>query len=83
MPLIPKQKRGFPPTVLRTLEKLVIKIEINANVCFNKRNRNSVGREEYFDQDLHNHRYAVECISAWIDSFRLLLNRFYTAVERI
>lgn len=30
------------------------KKEINANVCFNKRNGNAEDREEYFDQDLYN-----------------------------
>ena len=57
------------------------KKEINANVCFNKRNGNTEDREEYFDQDLYDQRYAVERTNAWMDSFRSLLNRFDTTVE--
>ena len=57
------------------------KKQINANVCFNKRNGNSQDREEYFDQDLYDQRYAVERTNAWMDSFRSLLNRFDTTVE--
>ena len=55
--------------------------EINANVCFNKRNGKTQDREEYFDQDLYNERYAVERTNAWMDSFRSLLNRFDTTIE--
>jgi len=55
--------------------------EINANICFNKRNGKTQDREEYFDQDLYNERYAVERTNAWMDSFRSLLNRFDTTVE--
>lgn len=54
------------------------KKEINANVCFNKRNGNTQDRDEYFDQELYEQRYAVERTNAWIDSFRSLLNRFDT-----
>jgi len=57
------------------------KKEINANVCFNKRNGNTQDREEYFDQDLYDERYAVERTNAWMDSFRSLLNRFDTTTE--
>jgi transposase len=57
------------------------KKEINANVCFNKRNGKTQDREEYFDQDLYNERYAVERTNAWMDSFRSLLNRFDTTIE--
>lgn len=56
------------------------KKEINANVCFNKRNGNS-DRDEYFDQKLYNERYAVERTNAWMDSYRSLLNRFDTTIE--
>ena len=55
--------------------------EINANICFNKRNGNTQYRDEYFDQDLYNERYAVERTNAWMDSFRSLLNRFDTTIE--
>lgn len=51
---------------------------INANVCFNKRNGNP-DRDEYFDKELYNERYAVERTNAWMDSYRSLLNRFDTA----
>lgn len=55
--------------------------DINANVCFNKRNGNAQDREEYFDQELYDKRYAVERTNAWMDSFRSLLNRFDTTIE--
>ena len=54
--------------------------EINANVCFNKRNGNT-DRDECFDQLLYNERYIIERTNAWLDSFRSLLNRFDTSVE--
>jgi transposase len=53
------------------------KKEINANVCFNKRNGN-VDRDEYFDQLLYNERFKIERTNAWMDNFRSLLNRFDT-----
>lgn len=40
------------------------KKEINAHVCFNKRNGNTEDREECFDQDLYDERYAVEHTNA-------------------
>lgn len=55
------------------------KKEINANICFNKRNGNA-DRNEYFDQELYNQRYKIERTNAWMDSFRSLLNRFDTTV---
>jgi transposase len=55
------------------------KKEINANICFNKRNGN-VDRDEYFDIELYKERYAIERTNAWMDSFRSLLNRFDTTV---
>lgn len=55
------------------------KKEINANVCFNKRNGDS-DRDEYFDQLLYNERYKIERTNAWMDSFRSLLNRFDTTI---
>jgi transposase len=54
--------------------------EINANVCFNKRN-GEVDRDEYFDEELYEERYSVERTNAWMDSYRSLLNRFDTTVE--
>jgi len=57
------------------------KKNIHANVCFNKRNGNIDDRNEYFDQELYNERYAVERTNAWMDSFRSLLNRFDTTIE--
>lgn len=53
--------------------------EINANICFNKRNGN-MDRDEYFDQELYRQRYSIERTNAWMDSFRSLLNRFDTTV---
>lgn len=55
--------------------------QINANICFNKRNGNSDDRDDYFDQELYDERYAVERTNAWIDSYRSLLNRFDTSTE--
>ena len=54
--------------------------DINANVCFNKRNGN-VDRDEYFDQELYDERYVIERTNAWMDNFRSLLNRFDTTIE--
>jgi transposase len=54
--------------------------EINANICFNKRN-GDLDRDEYFDQELYGHRYSVERTNAWMDSYRSLLNRFDTTIE--
>jgi transposase len=54
--------------------------DINANICFNKRNGNT-DRDEYFDRELYDERYAVERTNAWMDSYRSLLNRFDTTVE--
>lgn len=56
------------------------KKEINANICFNKRNGNT-DRDEYFDQELYDLRYAIERTNAWMDTFRSLLNRFDTTTE--
>lgn len=53
------------------------KKEINANVCFNKRNAKA-NRDEYFDPLLYKERYKIERTNAWMDSFRSLLNRFDT-----
>jgi len=64
----------------REFRKSCDKKQINANVCFNKRNRN-VERDEYFDKELYNKRYMVERTNAWMDSYRSLLNRFDTTTE--
>ena len=53
--------------------------QINANICFNKRNGNT-DRDEYFDPELYKQRYAIERTNAWMDSYRSLLNRFDTTV---
>jgi len=58
---------GFDATNFRTS---CIEKEINANICFNKRNGKTQDRQEYFDQELYNERYAVERTNAWMDSFR-------------
>jgi transposase len=55
------------------------KKEINANVCFNKRNGDT-DREEYFDQLLYKERYKIKRTNAWMDNFRSLLNRFDTSI---
>lgn len=51
--------------------------EINTNICFNKRNGGK-DRNEYFDKELYNERFAVEPTKAWMDSFRSLPNGFDT-----
>lgn len=65
----------------KTFRDSCAKKEINANVCFNKRNGNTENREEYFDQELYDQRYIIERTNAWMDSFRSLLNRFDTTTE--
>ena len=55
------------------------KKEINANVCFNKRN-GDIDRNEYFDKLLYNERYKIERTNTLMDSFRSLLNRFDTTI---
>jgi len=57
------------------------KKEINANICFIKRNGNSADRDEYFDKELYDQLYMVERTNAWMDSYRSLLNRFDTTIE--
>jgi len=64
----------------KDFRKSCYKNNINANICFNKRNASSE-RDEYFDKKLYNERYAVERTNAWIDSYRSLLNRFDTTIE--
>lgn len=67
--------------VLRTSEVLAIKSKSTPTYCFNKRNGNSDDRDNYFDQELYDERYAVERTNAWMDSYRSLLNRFDTSTE--
>ena len=62
----------------RNFRKSCHKTEINANICFNKRNGDKTNRDEYFDKELYEERYAVERTNAWMDSYRSLLNRFDT-----
>lgn len=64
----------------KDFRKACAKKDINANICFNKRNGDT-DRDEYFDKELYDERYAVERTNAWMDSFRSLLNRFDTTVE--
>jgi len=64
----------------KNFRKSCNKKDIHPNVCFNRRNGNT-DRNEYFDQDLYDERYAVERTNAWMDSFRSLLNRFDTTIE--
>ncbi len=64
----------------REFRESCAKRDINANICFNKRN-GSTDRDEYFDQKLYDHRYAIERTNAWMDSFRSLLNRFDTTTQ--
>ena len=43
--------------------------------------RENGNRDQYFDKDLYNQRYAIERTNAWMDSYRSLLNRFDTTTE--
>jgi len=54
--------------------------EINANICFNKRNGDA-DRDEYFDQELYIKDMPLKRTNAWMDSFRSLLNRFDTTTS--
>ena len=56
------------------------KKEINANISFNKRNKNS-DRDEYFDKELYQKRYVEERTNAWRDRYRSLRNRFVMTTE--
>lgn len=75
---------AMPETVAgghNDLYVIVVQFEVvtvtleEADICFNKRNRNR-DTVEYFDQDLYDRRYAVERTNGWMDSYRSLLNRF-------
>ncbi len=64
----------------KDLRKVCSDKNIQANICFNKRNSNHE-REEYFDKELYKQRYAIERTNAWLDGFRSLLNRYDTTTE--
>jgi transposase len=64
----------------REFRESCAKRDINANICFNKRN-GSTDRDDHFDQKLYDQRYAIERTNAWMDSFRSLLNRFDTTTQ--
>ncbi len=51
---------GFDPKDFR---QSYDKKEMNADICFNKRNGNT-DRDEYFDKELYDQRYAVERTNA-------------------
>ena len=57
------------------------KKQINANICFNQQKESALARDEYFDQERYDDRYAVERTNTWMDSFCSLLNRFDTTTE--
>lgn len=64
----------------KELRKICSDKNIQANICFNKRN-GDIDRDEYFDEQLYGKRYTIERTNAWIDGFRSLLNRFDTTVD--
>jgi len=64
----------------KELQNCCEKKQIQANICFNKRNGVPSDRDEYFDKELYKERYNIERTNAWMDSFRTLLNRFDTTV---
>ena len=49
--------------------------EVFPNVAFNKR-RGKQGEEEFLDELLYKQRYCIERTSAWVNSYRNVLNRF-------
>ncbi len=48
----------------KNFRELCSKKEINANICFNKRN-GKLDRDEYFNQELYDERYEAERTNAW------------------
>ena len=64
----------------KDLRKVCFEKNIQANICFNKRNGKNE-RDEYFDQKLYKQRYTIERTNAWLDGFRSLLNRYDTTIE--
>ena len=66
---------GFDCDVLRDILR---EKEIIANICINKRRENA--DDIFVDEELYAERYSIERTNAWMDSFRMLLNRFDTTV---
>lgn len=64
----------------KEFRQVCCKKDIHGNLCFNKRNGDAY-RDEYFDQELYNQRYAIERTNAWMDSYRSLLNRYDTTIQ--
>ena len=56
----------------KTLENPVTKKRLMPTYVSISVMENTEDREEYFDQDLYDERYAVERTNAWMDSFRSL-----------
>jgi len=49
---------------------------IECNIARNKRNGKKQDKEEYFDDELYLHRFVVERMNAWIDSYKALVLRY-------
>ena len=64
---------GFDTQIVRTQ---CSNYGIECNIAHNKRNGKILERDEYFDDELYLHRFVVERMSAWIDSFKALVLRY-------
>lgn len=53
--------------------------EIIANIACNKRN-SSEDSDRLLDEELYKECYSIERTNAWMDSYRSVLNRFYTTL---
>ena len=55
---------------------------IEANIAVNPRNKKGAADGYvYFDHQLYKHRFVIERMNAWIDSFKALLVRFETSLK--
>lgn len=67
---------GFDSQKLRDKYKSKV---ITVNSCQNKRN-GAMDTDYYFDEKLYKECYSIVHTNAWMDSFRSLLNCFYTTI---
>jgi hypothetical protein len=64
---------GFDSYELRTI---CSQNEIEANIKMNPRNTKQKSQEtHFFDEKLYQKRIVIERVNAWIDGFRVLINR--------
>ena len=60
----------------QTFRDLLSKYDIEANICFNKRNTNKQDLDIYFDEQLYERRAFCEHPFAWMDAYKGLLIRY-------